>query len=223
MELFGEIAWTFYRSLSYYEEFNGNLSSAVGFSGGVRKKIGNTGLILWGAYLPPNLVNPHSQELPEGSNNLAGGLFGVNYTKGRKRFNNWIYAYKELHNEDYPGHEEAGVSIALRAENPIGERFVFKLKQGFEIIDNHYYAPKEVSFKIPSKASIDYFFRKDDYITISVENRAGGQIGGKLHNGTGVQAGLVIKEEGYTSSIQLMGYTTDVNRFAYLYPCPVFN
>ncbi len=225
VELFGEIAWTIYRSLSYYEEFNGNLSSAVGFSGGVRKKIGNTGLILWGAYLPPNLINPHSLELPDGSNNLACGLFGAGYTKGRKRFNNWIYAYSELHNEDYPGHEEAGVSYDLRAEYPIGDRFVAKLKQGFEIIDNHYYAPKKVSYKIPSKVSINYFFREDDYITISVENRAGGQIGERLHNGTGVQAGFVLKEEGYTSSIQLMGYTTDVNRFAYLYPYekPLYN
>ena len=110
------------------------------------------------------------------------------------------------------------MSYNFRAEYPFGERFTAKLKQGLEVIDNHYYAPKEVSCKIPTKVSLDFFFREDDSASFSVENRVGGRFGQKLKTGTGVQAGLAIKEKGYNSSIQLMWYTTDIDRFAYIYP-----
>ena len=218
VELFGEIAGTFYRKLSYYPEFNGGYSSAFGFSGGVREKVGNVGLILWGAYLPPNLINPHALEFPDGSNNFACGLFGVNFTKSSKRFSSYIYVYHEIYEEDNPGYEETGLSYSYRLEYPFGKTMTLKLKQSFEAIDNHYYAPKAMSYRIPSKASLKHLFTEDDYITLTLESRLGSPDGERLKSGTGLSAMVFFNNAEYDASFRLMYYSTDDDRFAYLYP-----
>ncbi|MFW6139387.1 MAG: hypothetical protein ACOC7U_09475 [Spirochaetota bacterium] len=51
VEIFGEAAATFHKNYSYYEEFNGGSTFSAAFSGGLRKKVNQTGLILWGAYI----------------------------------------------------------------------------------------------------------------------------------------------------------------------------
>ncbi len=91
LEIFGEAAGTFYRRLSYHEELNNDFITSLSFSGGIRKKINHTGIILWGTYIPATLVNPHGLELPDGVNNIGSGLVGLYHNNGPKRFIHYLY------------------------------------------------------------------------------------------------------------------------------------
>ena len=218
VELFGEVVGTFHNELSYYPEFNGGLSTVVGFSGGARRKFRNTGLILWGAYLPANLVNPHALELPDGCNNLACGLLGLHRVKNRRQFTNWLYLYSELYNKDYPDHEEAGICYSYFLKWPAGKKVTLKIDQSFEGIDNYYYAPLVWSYKVSSKASVKYALSDEFGLTFRFENRTGGSSGEDIESGTGITAEIFSSKKTSKISFSIMGYTTDESRFAYLYP-----
>jgi len=217
-EIFGEIAGTFYRSLSYYEEFNGDFISAVGISGGARKKINNTGIILWGQYIPATLVNPHGQEYPEAINNIAGCLTGVQHNKGDRRFVHWLYVYSELSSTEYSGDLETGMSYAQRIDLPLFDSLVLKLKQTTEIIDHYYYAPESLSWKLSSKCSLRHTLLNDLSIQYALENRIGGPLDSRTYTGTGISSTLLYRDKRQTSSFKLIYYNTDSSRFANLYP-----
>jgi len=218
LEVFGEAAWTFYRSLSYYPEFHKDFISSIGFSGGIRKKINHIGLILWGSYIPPTLVNPHGQEYPDGLNNIASGLSGISFVKGKKRYAHWIYGYKELANKDNSNNFKTGISYSQRIELPLSEGILFRTKQNLEIVDHHYYAPDDLSRKISSKVSFKYSITEEVAAQFSLENRFGGPFGKKLFVGTGLSTELLYKKEKNRSSVQVIYYNTDSDRFATLYP-----
>lgn len=218
LEIFGEIAGTFARSLSYYPEFNGDFVSAVGFSGGMRDKIRDTGLILWGAYLPPHLINPHGLGLPDGCNNLACGLLGMHRTKKGRQLTSWVYVHSELYNEDDPGDEEAGIEGSYVLKHPWGAATVLKIDQSLEATYSHYYAPSVWSSRISSKASVKHQLSKKVSITFRFENRTGGPEGDRIKTGTGISGELYVKRKRGTTSVSLMGFSTSADRFAYLYP-----
>jgi len=218
LEIFGEIAGTFYRSLSYYEEFNGDFISAVGFSGGARKKIRNTGVILWGQYLPATLVNPHGQEYPEGINNIAGCLAGVQYGKNQRRFVHWLYAYSELSSTEYSGDLETGLSYAQRVDVPFTDSLDIRLKQTAEIIDHYYYAPDSLSWKLSSKFSLRHALADRLSLQYTLENRFGGPFEIRAYTGTGISSALLYRDKRKSSSVELIYYNTDSSRFASLYP-----
>ena len=218
VELFGEVVWTLHSNLSYYPEFNGGYTSALGFSGGARRKINNTGMILWGAYLPANLVNPHALELPDGLNNLACGLLGIHYSKSARKFTSWIYAYSELYNKDNPDDEEGGLAYSYSLQYPFVGKTTLKVKQSFEVIDHYYYAPDVWSYKISSKVSVKYLLTAASSLIFRVENRMGSPGNEKLKIGTGVSAEVLYDKKEFNMSFQLMYYFTDNDRFAYLYP-----
>ncbi len=218
LEIFGEIAGTFYRSLSYYEEFNGDFVSAVGFSGGVRKKIHNTGVILWTQYLPATLVNPHGQEYPEGINNITGVLAGVQYGKDSRRFAHWLYTYSELSSTEYSGDLETGLSYAQRIDVPLTDSLDIRLKQTVEIIDHYYYAPDSLSWKLLSKFSLRHALADRLSMQYALENRFGGPFETRAYTGTGVSSALLYRDKRQSSSAELIYYNTDSSRFASLYP-----
>jgi len=130
LEVFGEVCTTFYRRLSYYPEFNGDYIFSMGGAGGIRKKVGRVGLLLWGAYLPANLVNPHSLEYPEGCNNFAEAVVAFNWLKGLKKFNTWFNIYKQLYNRDLPGQEEVGISFNYSFDYPLTLGLIYSLDHG---------------------------------------------------------------------------------------------
>ena len=217
-EIFGEVVGTFHRCLSYYPEFNGDFSSAVGFAGGVRKKFGNTGWYGWGAFLPARLVNHHAMELPDGSNNVACGLVGFHHMKSPKQFIGWIYAHAELYNTDSPGDEETGVSLSYRYRYSFVNETVFQLRQSFDVIDNYYYAPLARSYKITTKLSTRHPLSERMELVFRGENRTGASEEERIHVGVGVSAELMKKGEKGHSSFQILYYITDDDRFAWLYP-----
>ena len=218
VELFGEIVGSSARSLSYYPEFNGNRNTAVGFSGGMRHKIGSTGLILWGAYLPAHLINPHALELPDGCNNLASGLLGVHRSKKRRQFTGWVYLHRELFNEDDPDEKEGGVECRYRIQLPFGKPTTVKIDQSFEITDHHYYAPSVWSYRVTSKGSVSHSLGDSASLVFRIENRTGGPEGTAPVTGIGISGELLLTGEGKKSTFSLMYFNTAENRFAYLYP-----
>lgn len=218
LEVFGEVAGTFHRSLSYYPEFNGDFSSAVGFSGGVRKKSGNTGWYGWGAFLPARLVNHHALELPDGSNNVACGLIGLHHTKSPRQFTAWTYAYAELYNTDSPGDEEKGISLCYRYRYRFVNKSLFQLRQSCEIIDNYYYAPLTRSYKITTKLSTRHPLSERTELVFRGENRMGGPAEEQLHAGAGISAELLRRGGKGHASCQILYYITDDDRFSWLYP-----
>lgn len=218
IELFGEIVGSYYGNLSYYPEFNGGYTSTVGFSGGIRKKIGTVGIIAWGAYLPANLVNPHALKLPDGRNNLLCGLLGFNFSARKRRFSNWIYMYKEIYNKDYPDYPEVGLTYHYKLELPIDKISSFIIQQKYEAIDNYYLAPTLRSYKIASKISIKYPLANVFSLIFSIENRLGKPQDEWLRAGTGISTEAIYRSKDLNTSFQLTYYYTDDDRFAYIYP-----
>jgi hypothetical protein len=218
LELFGEVAGTVYRRLSYYPELNDDIIGACGFSGGIRKKINHTGLIAWGSYIPANLVNPHGLELPDGINNIAAGLLGLYHTKERKRFIHYVYAYSELFSPDGQGSIERGASYNHRIELPVGFRSIFKLRNNLEFTDHHYYAPDSLSVKLTTKVTLQQKSSSGFILQYVLENRTGGPIDVRLFSGTGLSGEVIAKRKRYSSSLYCIYYNTDHSRYAYLYP-----
>jgi hypothetical protein len=216
-EVFGELVGSFNRKLSYYPEFNGGYSSAVGFSGGMRGKIDRVGLLFWGAYLPANLVNPHALELPDGRQNVLCGLFALNTTVRQKRYVGWLYVHRELNSEDYPGHPETGISYHYKMELPLEEPITILLNQNYEAIDGYYLAPYKRSYKITSKLSLKYPLEVLDLL-LTLENRWGGARDERLRAGTGIGAEVLHRREDLDASFQVLYYNTDDNKYAYIYP-----
>ncbi|UCB45621.1 MAG: hypothetical protein JSV25_15675 [Spirochaetota bacterium] len=217
IEIFGEMVGSYNQKLSYYPEFNGGYSSAFGFSGGIRKKIDHVGVIMWGACIPANLVNPHALELPDGRNNVLCGLFGINTAVRKQRYVGWIYAYRELNSEDYPLNPETGLSYHYKIEYPVDEAVSIKLDQNYEAIDSYYLAPALRSYKIKSKLSMKYKLEELD-LQLSLENRWGGPQGEKMRTGTGIGGEVVHKRKELDASIQVIYYNTDDDKYAYIYP-----
>ncbi len=217
-EIFGEIAGTFYRSLSYYEEFSGNFISAVGFSGGARKKVRNAGIILWGQYLPATLVNPHGQEYPEGINNSAVCLAGIQYGKDDRRFVHWLYVYGELSSTEYSGDLERGLSYTQRIDFPLSDSLMLKLKQSAEIIDHYYYAPESLSWKLSSKFSLRHALSNHLSMQYVLENRFGGPFEARAYTGTGISSALLYRDKRQSSSAELIYYNISESRYASIYP-----
>jgi hypothetical protein len=218
VEFFGEVAGIFYHRRSYYTEFNGDYISSVGIAGGVRKKFGKTGLILWGAYVPATFVNPHGVEFPDGLNNFAGGLFGMYHLSGPNRFIHWVYTYGELATDDGSDNIERGISYNQRIEIPLFEIFRVKIRQNLELIDHHYYEPDSVSVKITSKNSLIHEFSRGLESRVTLENRIGGPVGQNIYSGVSFSGELLYKKEQNSGSISLTYYYSAENRFAYLYP-----
>lgn len=218
LEVFGEVAGTLYRRLSYYPELNDELIPSVGFSGGVRKKFNHTGLIAWGSYIPATLVNPHGIELPDGINNISGGLVGLYHTKEGRRFIHYLYGYSELFSPEGPGAVERGVSYNHRIELPVWYEAVFKLRNNLEFTDHHYYAAESLSMRITTKLTLLQHTRRGFDLQYILENRTGGPLDDRLFTGTGLSGEIIVKRKRYTASILCIYYNTDRNRYAYLYP-----
>ena len=220
LEIFGEAAGTFYRRLSYYPEFQDDFIASLAISAGLRKKINHTGIILWGAYVPATFVNPHGLEMPEGLNNLSGGLLGLYHTSGPKRFIHWIYGYSELYSPEGRGMEERGASYNHRIEVPLLQNSLLKLRHNLEFIEHYYYAPEDLSLKFTSKLSLVQRLRRDVEIQGILENRIGGPMGTgePLHVGTGLSGEFILKGKKNSASSLLIYYITDSNRFSHLYP-----
>jgi hypothetical protein len=225
VEIFGEAVGTFYKQLSYYEEFNDGFSSAFGLSGGMKKKFERAGIVVWGAYMPAHLINPHGLEYPEGSQNFLSGLFGLNTSGRAVHFNNWVYVYEELFNYADPGNEERGVVYSYRFQAKPGDQTVLKLKQNFSLIENYYYAPLLLSYKVSTKGTLLQPLGGHLYLDLSLENRMGAPFDEELHAGLGFSSELFYRGEAMDFSFLIMTYWTDENRFAYLYPYekPLYN
>jgi hypothetical protein len=220
LEIFGEAAGTFYRRLSYYPEFNGDCTGSLALSAGIRRKINRTGLILWGAYVPATLVNPHGLELPEGLNNMSVLLLGLHHTQGTNRFIHWLYGYGELYSQDGAGTEEWGCSYNHRIELSLGRSTLFKMRHNLEFIDHYYYAPEGLSFKGTSKLTLVRNLSRALDLQGVLENRVGGPIGTPepLHGGAGLSGELIFRNQPNSGSLMLIYYITDLNRFSFLYP-----
>jgi hypothetical protein len=218
LEIFGEVAASYTRSLSYYPEFNGERRLAAAVSGGIRHKIKKTGLVLWGAYIPAHLINPHALELPDGCNNTACGLAGVHRSNRRRQFTGWLYLHSELFSEDDPGSREKGGELSYRLQIPAGSPTTVKIDQSFEATDNHYYAPGEMSYRLSSKGSLQRNLNDAASIIFRLENRTGGPSTERPVTGTGLSGELVFVGKGRKSSFSLMYFNTDDSRYAYLYP-----
>lgn len=218
LEVFGEVAGTFYRRLSYYPELNNDFIASLGFSGGVRKKINHTGIILWGVYIPAMLVNPHGLELPDGINNITGGLAGLYHTKNKRRFIHYLYGYSELFSPEGSGMVERGVSYNHRIEFPVWHDAVFKLRNNLELTDHHYYAPESLSIRITSKLTLLQRTDRGFDLQCILENRTGGPLDRRLFTGTGLSGEIIARHKRYTASFLCIYYLTDRSRYAYLYP-----
>jgi hypothetical protein len=218
LELFGEAVGTFYRQISYYPEFNGDISSAFGLSGGLRKASDGEGFVFWGAYLPANLVNPHGQEFPDGASNLTYGLFGYHRTGKRRRFDGRLLYYRELYNEDDPDEPESELSVSCSLERGFGKKNAFDVEQKIALIDNYYSEPGEVSWKVSSELSAKLRMGRFDSLVLSVENRAGGPVSGKAAGGIGVSAELIRVKPMSSAAFRVMGYVTADDEFGVLYP-----
>ena len=218
LEVFGEVAATFYRRLSYYPELNDDFISSVGFSGGVRKKINHTGLIVWGSYIPATLVNPHGTEFPDGINNIAGGLIGLYHTKESRRFIHYVYGYSNLFSPDGTETIERGASYNHRIELPVGSESVFKLRNNLEFTDHHYYAPDSLSMRLTTKLTLLQKTGRGLMFQYVLENRTGGPLEAHLYTGTGLSGEIIVKRKVNSASFLLIYYNTDQNRYAYIYP-----
>jgi hypothetical protein len=218
LEFFGEIAGTLYRRRSYYPEFNGDLISSLAFSGGFRRKLGGIGIILWGAYIPPSIVNPHGLELPDGINNIVCGLVGIHRVNREKRFLHWIYCSRELSSIDYPPLLTSQISYNHRIDIPVSEKDTFKSKIALGLVDHHEYAPESLSLKFSSRYTLSHSITDGITLQLSLETRSGGPLDGKINSGGGISGEIIRKGKNSTASFLLMGYLTEDNRFAYLYP-----
>jgi hypothetical protein len=220
VEIFGEVALTMYRRLSYYSEFNDDFISSLAFSGGMRKKLTGMGLILWGAYIPSTFVNPHGLELPDGLNNVTAALCGLHHTSGPRRFIHWLYGYSELYASAEPGQEEWGVSYNHRIELPLGSLSMLKLRHNLELIEHHYYAPDYHSLRFTSKITLLRNLSQSLRIQGILENRMGGPLaaGDPFHVGTGLSGELIVKRKSGGASLLLILYSTDPSRYSFLYP-----
>lgn len=217
VEFFGEVTGSVNRKRSYYTEFNGGYSAAVGFSGGIRGNVNDAGLIGWGAYLPANLVNPHAGEFPDGRNNLLCGLVGITTARAGGRLSWWVYAYKKPYSTDYPANRETGFSHAYRATIPCGGDFDVSLSQNHEAIDGYYLAPETRSYKIASKLAVKKSGQESD-LYVSLENRLGGPASAYLRMGNGLKIELLKKSKEQDWSVSAVFYVTEDDRYAYIYP-----
>lgn len=218
VEVFGEAAGTCYRSLSYYPEFNRNFVSAFAWSGGVRGKVGDTGVILWGSYVPGTLVNPHGQEYPDGLNNRASGLAGVHRSTGGRRFSGWVHGYRELRSPDGPNLNQAGVSYGQRVRLPLAGAHRLYLEQSAGLADHHYYAPEAVSLRLFSEITPRFVLSDSLELQCALETRAGGPLSGSLAAGAGITPELLHRTEKNTGSVSLTLFFTHSSRFASVYP-----
>ncbi len=217
IEVFGEVVGSVNRKRSYYPEFYGGYSAAIGLSGGIRGHVNGAGLIGWGAYLPANLVNPHAGELPDGRNNLVCGLIGMNASETGGRLSWWIYAYKELYSADCPGNTEKGFSHSYRATIPCGGDVDVSVSQNHEAIDGYYIAPETRSYKITSKLAVKKSGGESDLL-VSLENRLGGPALERLRVGNGIKVELRRKQKERDWSVSAVLYVTENDRYAYIYP-----
>jgi len=218
VEIFGELCATFYRRLSYYTEFNGDHVFSMGGAGGIRKKIGRVGLLFWGAYIPANLVNPHSLEYPEGCNNFTEVIFSINWLKGLRKFNTWFNFYKELYNKDLPGEEEAGISFNYSFDYPLSLRSIYSFDQEIELVDNHYYAPGERVAKLATKTSLRYKLSEAWKIGAGLETRLGTPFGESLNKGIGIFSEAFYRKSNLDLMLYILYFNTDEDRFGYIYP-----
>jgi hypothetical protein len=218
LELFGEAVGTLYRQISYYSYFNGDISSAFGLSGGLRRASDGGGFVLWGAYLPANLVNPHGQEFPDGASNLAYGLFGCRRAAKHRRFDGRLLVYRELYNKDDPDEPETELSVFYNLERDFGKKSAFDAEQKLALIDNYYSEPGEVSWKLSTELSAKLNMGRYDSLVLSVENRAGGPVSGKAAGGVGVSAELIRRKARSSAAFRLMGFVTADDEFGVLYP-----
>ena len=218
VELFGEAGATLYERRSYYDEFNGTAVLSAGFTGGMRKKWNNLGVILWGGYIPAGFLNPHGLELPDGLNNIGAGVIGINSVRGGRRYAHWLYGYRELENDDLSDDYETGLSYEHRIEQPLPYDLLILTRQRFEFVDNHYYAPGLLSARIASKVSLRYAMTGETAPQLSFYNRFGCPRGEHVKTGTGIGAELLYKRSRNRASASVIYYVTDDDRFAYLYP-----
>jgi hypothetical protein len=218
LELFGEAVGALYRQTSYYSYFNGDISSAFGLSGGLRRARDGGGFVLWGAYLPANLVNPHGQEFPDGASNLAYGLFGFRRAGKRRRIDGRLLYYRELYDQSYPEEPESSISAAYSLERNFDKKRIVGVEQKLELVDNYYTEMGEVSWKLLTELSAKLKLSRVDSLQLSVENRAGGPVSGRASGGVGVSAEIVRRMPRGSAAVRLMGYVTDDDGFGALYP-----
>jgi hypothetical protein len=225
VEVFGETAATFYDSLSYYPEFDGRPVSSFAASGGVRANLGETGLILWGSYVPPTFVNPHGQEYPEGVNNLTSMLAGVKSSVRESRYTGWIYWYHELQDPDGGGENETGISYGQNMEIPLFDVDALTLRGNLEFVDHHYYAHEDLSVRVVLKPAAAFALSRTLTLEITSESRFGGPLNSSLKGGSGLMGEIIRRVGKNRTSVALMVFGTADDPYARLYPYepPLYN
>jgi hypothetical protein len=163
-------------------------------------------------------VNPHGQEFPDGASNLAYGLFGFRRSEKRRRIDGRFVYYRELYDQNYPQQPKSSVSAAYSLKRGFEKKKVVELEQKLELIDNYYTEMGKVSWKLSTEVSTKLPLSRVDSLQLSVENRAGGPAGGRASGGVGVSAEIVRRMPRRSASFRLMGYVTDDDEFAALYP-----
>lgn len=217
-DLFGELGTSYYRNKSYFDDFNGTSVFSVGAAGGIRKKIGNTGILLWGVYLPPMFVNPHCQEYPEGERNLSMILLDTIWYRGIKKFDFWCYIYSEIYDKDDPGLEERGISMNFRVRYPLILKMKFNFSQKLEITDNYYYAPGVLSYRMVSKLSFKKVIAEFIFTGFRGEIRYGSPQYGNVNIGYYLGPEAIYKNRTLLAGISLYYYNANNSPFSYVYP-----
>jgi len=217
-EFFGEIGTSYYRSKSYYDDFDGNRVFSAGAAGGLRKKIGNVGVLIWGLYLPPMFVNPHCQEYPEGERNHYMVLVDTIWYRGVKKFDFWSYYYSEIYNKDDPGLEERGISVNFKLQYPFILRMKFGFNHKLEVTENYYYAPGTLSYRMVDKLSFRKAITDSFYTGFRGEIRYGSPRYAKLSAGYYIGPESGFRNEKFTAGFCLYYYNADSSHFSYVYP-----
>ena len=219
VQFFYDIVGSYYNSLSYYDEFSGKGVLSVGFLSGLRSKINNVSILLWGGYVPANLINPHAVEFPWGRRNFASIVGNMGFISNRANFTHWIEFSKELFDIDNPNSgEEVDFSYNYNFFYDFINKSSFKLKQKFEVIDNYYYFPESRSYKIVTKISVKHELSKHIGLTDILEYRVGKEDGTTMVKGIGIGGRITVNKNDNQFKGMIFGYITADSVLASLYP-----
>jgi len=219
VQIYGDIIGSYYKSLSYYNEFSGKYVSSIGISSGIRTKIEDVSLLAWVGYIPANIVNPHAVEYPWGRRNFASAVTSLSFSSDRANFNNWIELSKELFSIDNPGTgEEVDFSYNYSFFYSILDNLKLELRQKYRVIDNYYYFPDIRSYKITTKFNIKHRLAKHVRLTDVIEYRFGKAENSKVVRGLGMGSRVYINKNNWQIKGMIFGYITDDSILAYLYP-----
>ena len=219
IQFFTDIAGTYYKSLSYNEEFSGKIIKSFGFSSGIRTKINKVSVILWAGYVPANLINPHAIEFPWGRRNYASMVASMGFLSDRANFTNWFEVSKELFDIDDPENgEEIDFSYNYNFIYGISYNTNFEIRQKYRSIDNYYYFPGYRTYKIITKINVKHEFSEHIRLAGILEYRFGVVESSSSVGGIGGGMRIAINKNNNQFKGMIFGYITDNSVLASLYP-----